>query len=115
MPEKDSKNISQSIIVDKMQLNKWGVTSMKVTQIKLLLDDVLLNGFTDEEKRTKKYKEIVKRVREDFIHSLGGDEKSIKKDNKINLLSFKSIIIASVGAIATKTIEILFLWLQSLI
>jgi hypothetical protein len=94
---------------------KWRKASLRAVEIKYSLEDVLAS-FDNDEKQTIRYKQFIDTVSNQFDHTLGdinkkkfeehdSDIKRIKKQN--GWLSYKSAIIAVVGAIAVQLITTL--------
>lgn len=94
---------------------KWRKASNKAIDIRYALDDIMAS-FTEEEKQTTRYKQFIDTVSQQFDHLLGDINKKkleeerakvtdIKKKN--GWLSYKSAIIAAVGAIVVQIIQTL--------
>lgn len=116
-----------------LDTNKWAKASVKTTQLKFLLDDILNKNFSEEEKQSKRYIELMETVDMLFGHVLEPyhiereirqKEQLVLKENELNILrkktsifSLRSAIIAGVGVGVLKTMEFLFSlifsWLSS--
>ncbi len=94
---------------------KWRKASNKATDLKYALEDVLAS-FTEEEKSSNRYRQFIETVSQHFDHSLGDINKKkqeesaqayhkVKKNN--GWMSYKSAIIAVIGAVVIKLIEII--------
>lgn len=101
---------------------KWRKASAKAIDIRYALDDIL-SSFTEEEKQTKRYAQFVETVSQQFDHLLGDvnkkrieeEQAKVKKEQAVvehikkknGWLSYKSAIIAAVGAIVVQIVQIL--------
>jgi hypothetical protein len=105
---------------------KWKDASNTIIDIRYKLDDTL-RSFTDEEKQSVRYKQLLETMSQQFDHLLGDynkkkeEETRQKFENEIKLekalhsstkkkngwLSYKSAIIAAVGAIIVKIVSII--------
>jgi uncharacterized membrane protein len=94
---------------------KWRNASIKSVEIRYALDDIL-SSFSEEEKQSKRYAQFIETISQQFDHLLGDvnkkklEEEKTKTDavkKKNGWLSYKSAIIAMIGAIAVALVQIL--------
>ncbi len=98
---------------------KWRIASSKAIDLRYALDDIL-SSFTEEEKQTIRYRQFVETISQQYDHLLGDinrnkqeeiksqyERKVLTITKKNGWLSYKSAIIAAVGAIAVKAVEII--------
>lgn len=103
-------------------VSKWQKASVKITNLRFQLDQILTEGFTPEEKESTKYKQLLETVDVLFDHVLGEYRKQLeevkqkeleeelerqKRKNKI--FSLRSFFIAIAGVALAKLIEGLIL------
>ena len=92
---------------------KWRKASIKAIEIRYALEDIMAS-FSEEEKSSLRYKQFVETASQQFDHLLGDFHKkkieqeqtkvdTIKKKN--GWLSYKSAIIAAVGAILVQVVQ----------
>lgn len=99
-------------------VSKWQKASVKITNLRFQLDQILTEGFTTEEKESTKYKQLLETVDILFDHVLGEYRKQLeaererkreeeleKAKKKSRLFSLRSFLIAIAGVAIAKLLE----------
>lgn len=125
--KKDSDEMSTTRII---QSNKWAKASVRATQLKCLLD-AIMNEFSEEEKQSKKYRQLIETVDFHFgqvlkeYTKITGSQRVITDPNvelellkkKSSLLGWRTVIIAGIGMAGLKIFEwliaLIFTWITS--
>lgn len=93
-------------------ISKWQKKSAQVNKIRWELKDVLNDDFSEEEKQSSSYRELVESVRIAYIYSV---PKLEQEEQKVS--SWKTVLVISLagsgGAILLKTIECVLTWLSA--
>ncbi len=118
------------------ELQKWMIASIKATELKFALEDILTNSFSPEEMESVKYKQLLDTVDQYLEHIMGKyrqeknkkllvkyeeDISKLKKEieklrkelgkKKRGFLNWQSATIATVGGVIIEVIRLLILWL----
>lgn len=88
-------------------ISKWQEKSIKVNQIRWDLEKILSDNFTEEEKHSPKYKELVKSVESVFVHALAIVPACTCSTSRWKMVLLISLC-ASGGAICLKLLDILY-------
>lgn len=96
-------------------ISKWQKASVEITNLRFQLGKILDDKFSDEEKETKKYKQLLETVDTLFDHVLGDYRKQLdeqkekehhteleKLKNKSKIVSKRTFIIAVVSAVVAE-------------
>lgn len=63
----------------KKDISKWQLTSQKVNELRYKLEEVLDSNFTEEEKQSLRYRQLIKSVEDQFeyavLHATGNKKK----------------------------------------
>jgi hypothetical protein len=99
-------------------VSKWQKASVQITNLRFQLDKILTEGFTQEEKESTKYKQLLETVDILFDHVLGEYREHLeeerqkeleaeleKQKKKSKLFSLRSFLIAIAGVAIAKLIE----------
>jgi hypothetical protein len=120
-------------------LQKWIDASVKATKLKFMLEDILTKEFSNEEKQSIKYKQLLdtidqylehvmgeyrknkdEKIKENFIGKIDQLEKTnekLKKDNdklkkNSSFFNLKNASIAGVGAIILELAKLIFTFIK---
>lgn len=113
-----------------IESNKWAKASVRATQLKCLLDEILNKDFSEEEKQSTKYRKLIETVDFHFgqvlseYNKVTGSHRVIDNSKELELLKKKSpllgwrtAIIAGIGMAGLKIFEwliaLIFTWLTS--
>jgi hypothetical protein len=110
------------------EVSKWQKASVQITNLKFDLDKVLEQGFTEEEKKSKKYRQLLETVDVLFDHVFGNHRKQLEENKKRKLeneleaekkkskiFGWRSILIAIGGVAVAKILENIVLALIAMI
>jgi hypothetical protein len=104
-PKKESSSIND---YRKDRISKWQQASVDITNLKFKLSSIL-DGFTHDERESKKYEELLETVQVLFEHVLEHDKKSDKSTGSNPFISFnyKTGVIFISSAVIYKIIEVI--------
>lgn len=94
-------------------ISKWQRKSAQVNKIRWELKDVLNEGFSEEEKQSSSYRELIESVRIAYIYSVP----KLEQEEEKKASSWKTVLVISLagsgGAILLKIVECVFTWLSA--
>lgn len=99
-------------MIKRSGISKWQKKSVQVNKIRWELKDVLNEDFSEEEKQSSSYRELIESVRTAYLYSVPKLEQEEQKAS-----SWKTMLVISLassgGAILLKIIEYVLPWLSA--